>query len=70
MNPWNEDIRNLYNSGVHVSEHSIPKLYMWAFIQKMKQGGDQNRIRKIRPSGIAGRLVETWAMVCHFGESV
>ena len=27
------------------------------------QSRDQNRTRGIRPSGIAGRLVETWAMV-------
>jgi len=27
------------------------------------QSRDQNRTREIRPSGIAGRLVETWAMV-------
>jgi len=26
------------------------------------QGRDQNRTREIRPSGIVGRLVETWAM--------
>jgi hypothetical protein len=27
------------------------------------QSRDQNRTREIRPSGIAGRLTETWAMV-------
>ena len=63
MDSQNEVTGKLYNYGVHVSYHLSLKLYRKAFIQKMKQGRDQNRTREIRLSGIAGRPAETWTMV-------
>ncbi len=58
------DIRNevtgkLYCHWVYVSWHLNLRLYRKACIQKMTKSRDQNRIREIRPSGIAGRLAET-----------
>ncbi len=48
---------------MNVSEHlSIVALREGLFLANGVQSRGQNRIREIRPSGIVGRLAETWAM--------
>jgi hypothetical protein len=48
---------------VNVSKHlSIVALREGLFLANGVQSRGQNRIREIRPSGIVGRLAETWAM--------
>ncbi len=59
MDTRNEGTGKLYCHWVYVSWHLNLRLYRKACIQKMTKSRDQNRIREIRPSGIAGRLAET-----------